>query len=132
MESGRTGTPNAAVAAQSSAAPHGQEEGLASPLPPVSSPGQVGLGCRSIVVAAALFAAGILTLLGFQAILHVDRLGVSVAPDFLYQAQSFLQGRWDIDLPPTTTDVVVVGGKSYIVYPPLPALLLLPFVAVFG
>ena len=30
------------------------------------------------------------------------------------------------------TDVVLINGKSYIVYPPFPALLLLPFVAVFG
>jgi hypothetical protein len=85
-----------------------------------------------LLIAVALFGAGLLTLFSMQRLLHIDSTGVSSAPHFIYQARSFLEGRWDIDLSPATTDVVVVHGKSYIVYPPLPALLLLPFVALFG
>src|SRR5258708_25604188 len=48
------------------------------------------------------------------------------------RGESLLHGHLDLPLSPRTTDIVVVNGKSYIVYPPFPAVLLMPFVAIFG
>lgn len=89
-------------------------------------------GRRNIAIAASLFAVALLVLFAFQRAIHMPLFGVSDAPHYIYQAESFLHGRWDLDLKPTATDVVVVHGKDYIVYPPFPALLLMPFVALFG
>lgn len=89
-------------------------------------------GRRNLANAAGLFALALVALFALQAAFHIPISGVSSAPHYLYQAESFLHGHWDLDLPPTFTDVVQVNGKDYIVYPPFPALLLLPFVAVFG
>ncbi len=51
----------------------------------------------------------------------------------LYQAQAFLQGRFDVvDLPDYYHDVTVKDGKTYLPFGPTPALFLSPFVAVFG
>ena len=49
---------------------------------------------------------------------------------YVYQAQAFLDGK--IDIPLYMHDIAVYKDKYYVVYPPFPALLLLPFVAVFG
>lgn len=89
-------------------------------------------GRRNLVVAAVLFGVALLTLLAFERLFGVPTHGVSAAPQFVYQAQSFLQGRWDLDLAPPVTDIIVLHGKNYIVYPPFPALVLVPFVALFG
>jgi hypothetical protein len=62
----------------------------------------------------------------------INPLSVSNAPHFLYQAESLLHGRLDLDLPSSFTDIVTVRGKHYIVYPPLPAILMMPGVALFG
>jgi hypothetical protein len=62
----------------------------------------------------------------------VGPLDVSNAPHFLYQAESLLHGRMDLDLPASVTDIVTLQGKHYIVYPPLPAILMMPGVALFG
>ncbi|HEY7985216.1 MAG TPA: hypothetical protein VID73_13650, partial [Ktedonobacterales bacterium] len=56
----------------------------------------------------------------------------SNAAHFLFQAQSLLHGRLDIAMPASVVDVVVVHGKHYIVYPPLPAILMMPGVAIWG
>lgn len=90
------------------------------------------LGRRSWIVAGALFCVALLSLLAFQSSFHIAPFGTSSAPHFVYQADAFLHGRWNISLPATVTDVVVINGKNYIVYPPFPALLLLPFVAIWG
>src|SRR5260221_5471690 len=90
------------------------------------------LGKRNLRIALALFGLTLLTLLGFQSRFQIDSFGVSNAPHFLYQAESLLHGHLDLPLPPRMTDIVVVNGKSYIVYPPFPAVLLMPFVAIFG
>ncbi|WP_129627353.1 hypothetical protein [Candidatus Oscillochloris fontis] len=52
---------------------------------------------------------------------HFDRL-----------AESFLHGRLFLINPPATVDLTFYHGHWYVPFPPLPALLLLPFVAVFG
>lgn len=49
---------------------------------------------------------------------------------YLHQAQAFLRGRLDID--EAFGDVATYRGKHYVVFPPLPAVLITPLVAVFG
>ncbi len=49
---------------------------------------------------------------------------------YLHQAQAFLQGRLDID--ESFGDVATCEGRHYVVFPPLPAVLITPLVAVFG
>jgi hypothetical protein len=87
---------------------------------------------RNFIVAATLSVVALLSIFAFQVAFHINSFGVSNAPHYVYQAYSFLHGRWDLDLPAKTTDVVVINGKHYIVYPPFPAIVLMPFVAIFG
>jgi len=47
-------------------------------------------------------------------------------------AQSFLQGRLDLPQPPSTVDLTLHDDKWYVPFPPLAALLMTPWVAVFG
>ena len=51
---------------------------------------------------------------------------------FLPLANSFLHGRIDITPAGPLNELVTVAGKSYVVYPPMPAVALIPFAAVFG
>ena len=87
---------------------------------------------RNVAVAAGLFMVALLSLWAFEVKVHINPFAPSGAPYFVYQAQSFLHGRWNLDLPASFTDIVVVQGKQYIVYPPMPAIVLMPFVAIFG
>jgi hypothetical protein len=90
------------------------------------------LGRRNLLVAGTLFMAALLIIWGFEALFQIPIAGVSSAPHFVYQAYSFLHGRWDLDLPAQQTDIIVLHGKHYIVYPPGPAVLMMPFVAIWG
>src|SRR5258706_357072 len=90
---------------------------LAEPVPAAMA--APALGKRNLKIALVLFGLALLSLLGFEVRFHIDPFGVSNAPHFLYQAQSLLHGHLDLPLSPRTTDIVVVNGKSYIVYPPL-------------
>lgn len=48
-------------------------------------------------------------------------------------AQSFWHGRWWLDnLPPWLNEVAQVDGRSYVRFGPMPALVLMPVVALFG
>jgi len=51
---------------------------------------------------------------------------------YIHLAQSFLNG--NLSLPPTSDngDLSFFDGKLYVPYPPLPAIILVPFVALFG
>ncbi|MBU0975174.1 MAG: glycosyl transferase family 39 [Patescibacteria group bacterium] len=49
---------------------------------------------------------------------------------YTHQAESFLQGRLDLDA--NYKDVAVYDGKFYSPFPPYPAVILMPIVAVFG
>ena len=53
---------------------------------------------------------------------------------FVRLADAFLNGRyWITENPPLLSELIPAeGGKFYILYPPMPALLVLPFVAFFG
>ncbi len=50
----------------------------------------------------------------------------------MYLADALLHGRLDLAQPPSSYDLLVVDGRAYVAGSPMPALLLLPFVAVFG
>jgi hypothetical protein len=47
-------------------------------------------------------------------------------------AENFLQGRLHIAAPSNTHDLVHFGGRYYLYWPPVPALLFMPLVALFG
>jgi hypothetical protein len=52
---------------------------------------------------------------------------------FINLADAFLHGRLYITDPPSYLDELVrIGERYYVIYPPMPAVLLLPVVAVFG
>lgn len=52
---------------------------------------------------------------------------------FVYLAEAFLHGRLDVTGGGTVlAEIVPYYGNFYVVYPPMPAVFLLPFVAVFG
>jgi hypothetical protein len=109
----------------------------AGALPEAAAPAHAGqdaavFGRRNLVVAAVLFATALLTLVGYQARFGIPIIGVTEASHFVYQADAWLHGRWDVALPPGSLDTAYVHGKVYILYPPFPALALLPFVTLFG
>lgn len=51
---------------------------------------------------------------------------------FVPLANSLLRGRLDVPSNPALNELVPYNGKNYLVYPPMPAVVLVPFVAVFG
>ena len=52
---------------------------------------------------------------------------------FNYLACAFLDGHfWLAELPPSTHDLSFFGGNYYLYWPPFPAVVLMPFVRVFG
>jgi uncharacterized membrane protein YbhN (UPF0104 family) len=52
---------------------------------------------------------------------------------FSYLADAFLHGRLYLTDPPSTfEELIVVGGKHYEIYPPMPAIVLMPLVAIWG
>jgi len=57
----------------------------------------------------------------------------SLAPHFVYLAESFLHGHLDlIHVPAPPYDLTPFDGQWYVSFPPLPALLMLPLVALRG
>jgi len=58
----------------------------------------------------------------------------SLAPHFVYQADAFLHGQLALSVPrpPNLNDWVLRDGRWYVSFPPFPALLMVPFVALFG
>ena len=86
----------------------------------------------NLMIAVGLFVVALLSLWLFEKTFHIGIYSVSPHNYFVYQAESFLHGRWDLDLSPKLTDIVTIHGKYYIVYPPMPAIVLMPFVAIFG
>lgn len=49
---------------------------------------------------------------------------------YLHQANALIHGKMDVS--PDLFDVAVMGDKGYLPYPPAPAVLLVPFVVLFG
>jgi hypothetical protein len=57
----------------------------------------------------------------------------SLAPHFVYLAESFLHGRLDLlHVPDPPYDLTYFDGRWYVSFPPLPALLMMPLVAMRG
>ena len=57
----------------------------------------------------------------------------SLAPHFVYQADAFLHGQLAIrGRPPNLNDWVLQDGRWYVSFPPFPAVLMMPFVALWG
>src|SRR5439155_13890014 len=58
----------------------------------------------------------------------------SLAPHFVYQADAFLHGQLALSVPrpPNLNDWVLRDGRWYVSFPPFPALVMMPFVALFG
>ncbi len=56
----------------------------------------------------------------------------SIAPHYVYLADALLHGRLDVVQPPTSYDMLVFEGRSYVAQSPMPAILLMPIVAIFG
>src|SRR5581483_2374380 len=58
----------------------------------------------------------------------------SLAPHFVYQADAFLHGQLSLTVaqPPNLNDWVLWNGRWYVSFPPFPAVLMMPFVAVWG
>jgi hypothetical protein len=53
-------------------------------------------------------------------------------PDLFYLARAFLDGRLWLDRPFGPYDVVVVGDRAYVPFPPFPAIAAAPLVAILG
>lgn len=58
----------------------------------------------------------------------------SLAPHFVYQADAFLHGQLALTVPrpPNLNDWVLQDGRWYVSFPPFPAVLMMPFVAIAG
>jgi len=57
----------------------------------------------------------------------------SIHSYFNYLADAFLHGQFHFRLdPPTVHDLVLFDNKIYAYWPPFPAILLMPFIAIFG
>ena len=85
---------------------------------------------RVWVIAATVF---VLTVILYW--LSAASLGRTQSPDEAYfndLADAFLQGRSYLINPPSQYDLTLYNGKRYVPFPPLPALLMLPWVAVSG
>lgn len=51
---------------------------------------------------------------------------------YVLQASSWLQGRLDLGQNYSYLELAILNGKYYVSFPPLPSIILLPFVAIFG
>ncbi len=78
----------------------------------------------------AIFGASLFIFAGTSA----DRMArQSAGPHFVYLADSFLHGRADLRVPaPNDNDWIRYEGKTYVSFPPVPAVFMMPFVAIFG
>jgi len=58
---------------------------------------------------------------------------LSNAPHFQYLADAFLHGQLNLRVvPPTDHDLVFFQGNTYLYWPPFPAIVMMPFVALVG
>ena len=79
---------------------------------------------------AAVFLAVVVIAFSLRDVIHDDgRTNLHV-----HQARAFLNGRLHIATPPERYlhDLSVYEGKSYVIFPPFPTVILMPLVAVFG
>ncbi len=87
----------------------------------------------NMALSITLYLAALIVLIALNRAFAQPLISPSSEPHYVYQAEAFLHGRWNIDLPATRVDVIHLhGGLDYIVYPPFPALVFLPVVAFMG
>jgi hypothetical protein len=91
-------------------------------------------GFRSLLrehrVELALFA---FTLVAYALSSGSMLLRQSLGPHFVYQADAFLHGQLHLTVrPPNLNDWVFENGRWFVSFPPFPAVLMMPFVAIFG
>lgn len=94
----------------------------------------VGVFTRSnLLLIVLLFFLALFSLFAIQVWFRILPIDISSAPHFTYQAESLLHGHWDLHhVTSKTSDIITLHGKYYIVYPPFPAIALMPFVAIWG
>ncbi len=75
----------------------------------------------------------LLALLVYALSAQVWAHAVSLAPHYVYLAYSLLRRHVDLlQLPPVTYDLLQYQGRWFVAGSPMPAILMLPFVAIFG
>jgi hypothetical protein len=91
-------------------------------------------GMRSLItrVPAGLWLATAAFLFTFAVYYYISP-GVTGADNFVYLAESFLHGRVDIPYDPYLPfEWAIKDGKHYIIPPPMPAIVILPGVLIYG
>src|SRR5258708_10258527 len=68
---------------------------------------------------------------GFAKLLHIDVTHPSGNVHLIIQAQAWLHGHLDVGKT-QFHDSIILAGKAYIIFPPLPSLLMVPFIAILG
>ena len=71
-------------------------------------------------------------LVAFAVAALLSHLRATPYNNFVLLAQALLHGRAWIDWPGAYIDALQYGGRYYVIEAPMPAILLLPFVAIFG
>ncbi len=75
----------------------------------------------------------LLALLAYSISAQIWSHAVSLAPHYVYLADALLHRHVDlIQLPPTTYDLLHFNGHWFVAGSPMPSILMLPFVAIFG
>lgn len=87
---------------------------------------------QTCITAGCLLLGAILIFVLLDIVFGINPIAPSTNPYFTYQAWSWLHGRWDITVPGDRTDLIMFNGKLYSVSSPFPAIMLVPFVALFG
>ena len=103
----------------------------------ISRPAFLKLSIRAIPIGMALLALVVYaSLTAYHSQLRWGDLSLfhlSDYPYFNYLADAFLHGQLHLrELPEKTHDLVLANGHYYLYWPPFPAIVLAPFVAVFG
>ncbi len=74
----------------------------------------------------------IIAFVNLSIVLAAGSLASSPMAYFDHLADAMLHGRLYLAVPPATHDLTMFQGKWYVPFPPLPALLMLPWVGIFG
>ena len=99
-----------------------------------ASPTKTDPGRRSLIIAAVIY---LLLAVAYLGVMPRERL-LSHSPynHYALQAEAWLAGRLDLGGPPPAytgnNDFALREGKHYVSFPPVPAALMVPFVAVAG
>ncbi|MFF4344377.1 hypothetical protein ACFY00_31195 [Kitasatospora sp. NPDC001540] len=87
------------------------------------------------LVDLGVFAVALALLAVLAGILEIDAGKVSTSGHYVWQVQAWLDGRFDLGPSPgpwVVDDKITVNGHYYLMYPPFPAMVMLPFVWLLG